>query len=103
MLFSFNEEFISAIAGGLNDDDTLELFADGVGAMIAEAQEYVERTAEREVPMFLVDDQLVIPVTDEEMQREYGDDQVAMQPLFRSGLIQAQSPARRGFDRAVNQ
>lgn len=101
-LFSFNEEFVSAIAGGLNDDDTLEFFADGVEAMIDEARRSVERSVEREVEMYLEGDTLVIPVTDDEVDREYGDASTMMQPRFRAGLYQAQYPARRAFDKVVN-
>lgn len=102
MLFSFNDEFIAEMCGGLNDDDTSALFIDGLEAMIAETEEALARTVGRPVEVKLEDDMLVAKMTDQEADEEFGAPGVMMKASFRQGFIQATHGARQAFDKVVN-
>lgn len=102
MLFSFNDEFIAEMCGGLNDDDTLELFADGVTAMHEVVSSNMARTVGRDVEVTVDGDMFVVGLTEQEAAEEFGAPGVQMSPKFRQGFIQSASDARRAFDKAVN-
>jgi hypothetical protein len=102
MLFSFNDDFIAELCGGLSDEDTTGLFSDGIEAMMAETEEALERTTGHSVKLRLEDGQLVAPMTPEEAEQEFGAPGVMMKPAFRQAFIQASNSARLAFDKVVN-
>lgn len=102
MLFSFNDEFIAEMCGGLNDDDTLELFADGVTAMHGVVVANMARTVGREVEVKAEGDEFIVELDEDEALLEFGGEGVQIQPKFRQGFIQSISDCRRAFDKVVN-
>jgi high-affinity K+ transport system ATPase subunit B len=102
VLFSFNDEFIAEMCGGLNDDDTLELFADGVTAMRDVVAANLARTVGRDVEVTADEDLLVVDLSEAEAAREFGAPGVQMQPVYRQAFIQSISDANRAFNRVVN-
>lgn len=101
-MFTFNDEFIAEMCGGLNDDDTRELFLSGVEAMHDEVEQHVSRRKGYPVDVTLEGDEFVVELTEEEWAAEFGDASTPMEPKVRSGFIQSISDARRAFDRVVN-
>jgi hypothetical protein len=103
MLFSFNDEFISAIAGGMDDGETTDLFASGIEAMIEEVEMHMQRTVGEGVEVKLVGDQLVVDLTQEQYDEEFGTPGVMLDPKFRTAFIQAAQGAKRAFSKAVSE
>jgi len=102
-LVSFNDEFIAAMCGGLNDDDTLDLFMGGVDAMIDKVAVALERTVGHPVDVKFDGDTIYVDLDEEDAAREYGAPGVQMQPVFRQGIAQSTTAARLAWDKAVNQ
>lgn len=101
MLFSFNDEFIAEMCGGLSDDDTLELFADGVTAMHAVVEDHLTRTVGHAVVLTADGDEFVVELTAEEADREFGAEGVMISPAYRQGFIQSITPAQLAFTKTV--
>lgn len=102
MLFSFNDEFIAAIAGGMSDDDTVGLIAGGVDAMIDEIEEAMERNVGKPVDVRLEDDMLVVDLDERDNAEEFGAPGVMMKGSHRISFFQSRTDARLAFEKAVN-
>lgn len=102
-LVSFNDEFIAAMCGGLNDDDTLDLFMAGFDEMINKVSAALERTVGHPVDVKFDGDSIYVDLDEEDAAREYGAPDVQMQPVFRQGFAQSANAARLAWDKVVNQ
>lgn len=101
MLFSFNDEFIAEMCGGLSDDDTLELFADGITAMHAVVEENLNRSVGHTVVLTAEGNEFVADLSTDEADREFGAPGVMINPSYRQGFIQAVTPAQLAFAKTV--
>lgn len=101
-LFSFNDEFIAEMCGGLNDDDTLELFAEGVTAVLEAVEESMARTVGHDVDVLFEDGEFVVELDEREAAEEFGTANTIINPVFRQGFAQAVPEAYRAFDKVVN-
>jgi accessory colonization factor AcfC len=102
VLFSFNDEFIAAVCGGLSDEDTVGLFGDGIEAMIETVEEALERTVGYHVPVHIGDQELYVDLDEAEAELEFGTDTVSMQPKFRQAFAQASQRAGKAFEQAID-
>lgn len=104
MLFSFNDEFIAAMCGGLNDDDTLELFMSGYQAVASSLATGVRLTTgeDHEAELDLGAEMVMFELTEEEALAEFGDGETMMKPSFRQGVTSASQVAALAFSKVVN-
>jgi len=102
MLFSFNDEFIAAMCGGLNDADTLELVGDGIDAMIEEVELAMERTVGHKVDLYYDGEDIVAALDQEEADREFGTQNVMMDPAYRQGFAQSANKAGQVFTKELS-
>jgi hypothetical protein len=73
-LFHFDDGFIAAVAGGMSDEDTLELFAESIRAGADVLEEKLIRLAGPEIAaqVQFVDGAFEIPLTEDQFDTEYG-------------------------------
>jgi hypothetical protein len=92
-LFSFNDAYISAVAGGDSDEDTLDLFAEAyeeMGSEVAEKlPEYMSMRWDGDGPY--------VRLTQEEWDAEFGTDEQPGNAAVRRSFIQSRLPAERAF------
>ena len=102
MLFSFNDEFIAAIAGGMSDEDTLGLVQGGIDAMISEVETAMERSVGDHVEVTQEADMLVVSLDGRQNAEEFGAPGVMFKGNFRQGFFQSMQSASKAFSTAVN-
>jgi len=101
-LVSFNDEFIAAMCGGLNDGDTLDLFLSGFDEIIDQISSTLERTVGHPVDVRFDGDSVYVDLDDEEAAREFGGPGMTMQPVYRQGFAQSVALARVKWNKKVN-
>lgn len=98
-LFEFNDAFIGAMAGGLDDADAMGLIEDGLQGMGNEVARSIESTYGEDLPVSIDGNEITVWLDDAAAAEEFGDGQGAM-PAQRvsSGVERARTAAERSFE-----
>lgn len=102
MLFTFNDEFIAAVAGGLTDDDVRSLFQEALDAGASEIVDSVARTVKDPSQPYWDDEGLVFDLSASQAGAEFGTDERPTAPAFRQGVVQAAGLAKRAMEKVLN-
>jgi hypothetical protein len=92
-LFSFNDAYISAVAGGDSDEDTMDLFAEAYEEMGVEVAEKLPSG----MRMHWDSEGPFVVLTREQLDDEFGTDEQPGNAAVRRSFIQSRLPAERAF------
>ena len=101
-LFEFNDGFISAMAGGLTDADSIELFSDGLQSMGDEVARSVALAYDRPMPVTVTEQGVTVWLDEEAAVEEFGADGAMPSQRISSGIERSRHAAEARFTEAVS-
>ena len=103
-LFKFNDDFIAQAACGMNEEDTLEMFAESIRAGADVLERKLISIAGREAVRHarFENGAFEIPLTDEQYDSEFGGGDEPPQATLRHALISAAIPASQEMTKVLN-
>lgn len=103
-LFEFDDDFIAAMAGGLSDDDTLDLIASGLQGMGNEMARAIAASSDDEYPVVWNGSEWVIELDEAGVVEEFGSatDGVAPPMRISTGVQRSRLAAERAFEEVLS-
>ena len=103
-LFKFDDDFIAAAAGGMSDEDTLELFVESIRAGADVLERQLIRTAGEEVARQarFVNGAFEIPLTEDQFDVEFGGAGAPPQANVRRAIISSSIQASREMSKVLD-
>jgi hypothetical protein len=103
-LFEFNDDFIASAACGMNDEDVLEVFAESIraGADVLERQLSRIAGADLVSRARFVDGAFEIPLTQDQFDAEFGNENEPPKATVRRAIISATIPGSQAMTKALN-
>ena len=103
-LFRFDDDFIAAASCGMNDEDTLELFAESIraGADVLEKRLIDIAGPEIASQAQFINGAFEIPLTQDQFDVEYGGEGEAPQANVRRAIISSALPGSREMSRILS-
>lgn len=103
-LFKFNDEFIASAAWGMDDEDVLELFAESIRAGADVLEQRLIRIAGADVlgQVRFADGAFEIPLTEDQLDAEYGSAGEPPKATVRRAIIAASIPASQEMTRVLS-
>lgn len=97
-LFTFNDAYISAVAGGASDEDTIDLFAEAFEEMGKEVRENLPQT----LVFDWDEDGPYVTLSQQQMDEEFGTDEEAGNGNIRRGFLRSVLPASKAFAEVIH-